>query len=225
MLAAAIAASGFARPAAAAQKMSPPAPSRPSAPAATPAHIQEPESVWRLGAALGLEVGLGDEDYNAVKVRMDAQHDLQRLSPVASLAFVASLGISHVSGTASVPVVVDPILGVFQNATIEWDANVFELIPAARVTYAASPQLSFFGDGGLGLVYTAANVRVPPSAAGRGTDLVEDGVGGVLRLAGGLVFSPSPALRIAVEAVGLNIRFGNGPGTAFNLVASISHRL
>jgi len=227
-------------PAGATQKMAAPVPARaPAAKQAAPAHAPaapivapEPPAApepaddgWRVGPVLGFEFGMGDLEYDAVKVRIDAQHAIRQLSPEATLSFVGSLSVAHPSGNKTVPVVIDPFFGIVESARFEWDANVFELVPAARVTYVASTKLSFFADGGLGLAYTAAHVYVPPLAAGLKPDLVEDGVGGVLRLAGGLVFTPSRALRVAIEAVGLNVRFGNGPGTSFGLAASISHRL
>ncbi len=212
-----------------------PAPAPARAPAATPAAtVLDPEpapaeepvdGAWRIGPVLGFEFGMGDWEYDSVKVRIDAQRTIRQLSPVSTLSFVGSLSVAHPAGTKSVPVVIDPYLGIVQSQTLEWDANVFELVPAARVTYVATPRVSLYADGGLGLVYTAARTYLPPAAAGLKTDLVEDGVGGVLRLAGGLVFTPSPALRVGVEVIGLHIRFGDGPGTGFALAASVSHRL
>jgi hypothetical protein len=203
-----------------------PAPTTPAPAPTTPAPADDdalsPE--WRIGPALGFEFGMGDQDYSAAKIRIDAQRAIRRVSPQTTLSFVGSLGMAHASGSEDIPVVVDPFFGIVQTATIEWDANVFELIPAARITHVATPQVSFFADGGLGLVYTAARTFVPSASLGA-IDLVDDGIGGVLRLAGGIVIAPSPALRIHLEAVGLHLRFGDGPGTAFNLVASISHRL
>jgi hypothetical protein len=240
-------------PAGATQKMPPPptarqqpsssaaaparAPAAPAAPVASPAaaapaaarptaleSTDAPAPEWRVGPALGLEFGMGDQDYSAVKIRIEAQRPVRLLSPATTLSFVGSLGMAHASGNEDVVVSVDPFFGIVQTATVEWDANVFELIPAARITHVATPRISFFADGGIGLVYTAARSFVPSSTLGQ-LDLVEDGVGGVVRLAGGIVIAPSPALRIHLEAVGLHLRFGDGPGTAFNLVASISHRL
>jgi hypothetical protein len=241
------AALAVALPAGAAQRMPASAPSRvpaakPAAvpapvraPAATPApSVLEPEPTlaaepvdggWRIGSALGFEFGMGDWEYDSVKVRIDAQRTIQQLSPVSTLSFVGSLSVAHPAGTKTVPVVIDPFSGIVQSETLEWDANVFELVPAARVTYVATPRVSLYADGGLGLVYTAARTYLPPAAAGLKTDLVEDGVGGVLRIAGGLVFTPSPALRVGVEVIGLHLRFGDGPGTGFALAASVSHRL
>jgi hypothetical protein len=167
---------------------------------------------------------MGDEDYSAVKVRIDAERPLRRVSPRTTWSFVGSFAAAHPSGDESVPVPVG--LFTFETAEVQWDANVFELVSAMRVTHAATPKVSFFADGGLGLVYTAGRTHVASSLPNmQDLALVDDGVGGLVRLAGGLVFTPSPAVRVSIEAFGLHLRFGDGPGTAFNLFASISHRL
>ncbi len=232
MLAAVIAAFGFSLPAAAAQKVAPLVPTRTAAPAAaTPARatpvaraIDEPSPEWQVGPALGFELGLGDRDYTAPKVRIDAQRAIRRVSPETTLSFVATLSVTHPSGKETVPVAFNPFFGV-QTAEVQWDANVFELVPAARVTYVAGPKLNLFADGGLGLVYTAGRTYLPPIAGLQTSELVESGAGAVLRLAAGLEFTPSPGLRVAIQAIGLDIRFGKGPGSAFDMVASVSHRL
>jgi len=234
MLAAAIAAFGFSLPAAAAQKMPPPAPPRTTtAPkSAMPAHatpvasaVDEPSPEWRVGPALGFELGLGDQDYTAPKLRIDAQRAIRRVSPETTLSFVGTFSVTHPSGKETVPVAFNPFFGGLQTAEVQWDANVFELVPAARVTYVAGPKLNLFADGGLGLVYTAARTYLPPIAGLQSSELVGSGVGGVLRLAAGLEFTPSPGFRVAIQAIGLDIRFGKGPGSAFDMVASVSHRL
>jgi hypothetical protein len=209
---------------------------RPRAPAAapTPAHAplvapaeDEPGAEWRVGPALGFEFGMGDLEYSGPKVRIEATRAYRRVSPTTTLSLVGSLSVTHASGKEDVPVPIPAFpLPIIRQTSIEWDANVFELIPGARLTYATTPKVAFFADGGLGLAYTAGRVYLPPAAASLGDGAVlSDGVGGVLRLAGGVVITPSPALRIAVEAVGLNVRFGDGPGTGFSLGASLTHRL
>ena len=161
-----------------------------------------------------------------MKLRIDAQREVRRLSAETTISFLGAFSMAHASGSESLTVVVDPFLGRVASGTIEWDANVFELVPTARLTYAATPGVSFIADGGLGAVYTAARAHVPPVLAGwQSADPVKDGVGGVVRIAGGLVLTPSPGFRIAIEGVGFHLRFGNGPGSGFDLVASISHRL
>jgi hypothetical protein len=183
-------------------------------------------SEWRVGPGLGIELGMGDQDYTAVKVRIDAERPLQRLSPRTTVSFVGSFSASHPSGDETVPLVVDPLFGVLASTEVQWDANVFELVPALRLIHAATPKVSFFADGGVGAVYTAARGHVTTSVLpGQDLAVVEDGLGGVVRLAGGLVLAPSPNVRVSLEAIGLHVRFGDGPGTGFNLFASISHRL
>ncbi len=181
---------------------------------------------WRASAGLGLSLGTGDEDYSATAIRVDAERTLRVLSPTTRLGLVVSLGMTHPSGKATVPVAFDPYTGTFRTAEIAWDANAFELVPAARVAYAASPSVSFYADGGLGVAYTATRVDVPPEARALGiSGGPGDGIAGVLRLGGGLLWSPTAALRVAVEAVGLHARFGGGVGTSFDLLVSVSHRL
>jgi hypothetical protein len=211
------------RPAAAA----PLAPSRQApAPVADAVYDGPVDPTWQFGPALGFEFGMGDLDYGAVKLRIEGQREIHRVSPITTVSFVASLGMMHPSGEESVPVVVDPFFGTIVSGSVQWDANVFELIPGARVTYAANPRVSLFADGGLGLVYTTTRSHLSAALSGLPEpELAKDGFGGVLRLAGGLVVTPSPAVRIALEVVGLHLRFGDGLGTGFAVLASLSHRL
>jgi hypothetical protein len=181
---------------------------------------------WRFASALGIQSGLGDADFDGVGFRLDVEHEVTRLSPETTLSFVGALSLTHASGTKDVSIVVDPFAGRTVVGRIEWDANVIELLPTARLTYRATPAISLIADGGVGVGYTTARARPSISlAATAPADPVDGGAGGVVRLAGGLVITASPALRIAVEALGLRLRFGNGPGSAFELGLSISHRL
>ncbi len=190
------------------------------------ARAQGSDPEWRAGAGLGASFGMGDEDYSALTVRIDAQRSYRELSPQARLDLVVSLGMSHPADSATVPIGFDPYLGTLRTAEITWDANVLELVPAARISYAASPTVAFYADGGLGLTYTATRVDLPPEAEVLGlSGGPGDGAGAVLRIGGGLLWTPSPAVRVALEVVGLHARFGGGLGSSFDLVASISHRL
>jgi hypothetical protein len=250
-IAAAVALASFAAPAEAAPKAPPartPAAAAPTPAAARPAPAAAPTALrpappaaavapavedaddwstgWRFGPALGLEFGMGDAKYDAVAFRLDAQREVRRLSPEATLSLLGVLSVAHASGKESVSIVVDPFLGRRITDSIEWDANVFELVPGGRITYAATPGLSLFVDGGLGLSYAVATARVPSSLDAFGVaDPVDGGVGGVLRLAAGLAIAPSPNFRVVVQALGFNVRFGNGPGSSFDLALSLSTRL
>ncbi|HET8541702.1 MAG TPA: hypothetical protein VFL83_17620 [Anaeromyxobacter sp.] len=181
---------------------------------------------WRAAAGLGLSIGMGDEKYSAAAVRVDAERTLRVLSPRARLAVVFSLGMTHPADAATVPIGLDPITGTMRTAEITWDANVFELVPAARVAYAASPTVAFYADGGLGLAYTATRVGVPPEAEALGiSGGPDEGAAAVLRLGGGLSWTPSANVRIGLELVGVHARFGGGVGSSFDFLASVSHSL
>jgi hypothetical protein len=202
-------------------------PAAPLAAAEPSASLEAPAPEWRIGSGLGYELGLGDLEYSGLQFRIEAVRPFKRSSPVTTLSFVGSFSATHASGSEDVPIVVPAFpLPIVRAAKIEWDANVFEVVPGVRLTYSTGQTVSFFADGGAGLVYTATRVYLPSAVGGVSEgDVASDGVGGVVRLAGGLVFNPSPAMRLSVEALGLHLRFGDGPGTAFTLGASLSYRL
>lgn len=180
---------------------------------------------WRVGVSFGFETGTGDDEYTSAKIRVDAGRTLRRLSPKATLGFVVSLSATHPSDSVSVPIGYDPLMRPIL-AEVKWDANVFELVPSVRLEYTVSPRTRLFGDGGLGLAYTASRAILPaslPAAASSG--LTGDGAAAMVRLAGGLLFTPRPDLSLGFEILALSLRFGEGAGSAFGMVASISHPL
>jgi hypothetical protein len=227
-----------AKPPAASPALSNPAPVSPAperAPAAAPApalsasppvaELQRPppaawfaQPEWRIATLLGAEFGLGDASYDALKLRVEAERTLRALSPRASLGYVISASVLHASDSESIAV---PMLGTVQ---MEWGANLFELVPSARATFALGPKVWVHGDAGLGLAYTVASGKV--DVAGIGTvEPVSDGLAGVLRLAAGLAFAPTPNVRVGAQVVGFDVRFGDGVGSAFSFLVSASHRL
>ncbi|WP_242341114.1 hypothetical protein [Anaeromyxobacter sp. SG66] len=176
----------------------------------------EPE--WRIATLLGAEFGIGDASYSALKLRVDAERTVRALSPRAALGWVISAGVLHASDSQDVPV---PMMGT---VAMEWGANLFEVVPAARVTYALGPKLWIHGDAGLGVAYTAASGSVDVPGIGH-VEPVSGGVAGVARLAGGLAFTPTPNVRVGAQLVGFDVRFGDGVGSAFSFLVSASHRL
>ncbi len=180
------------------------------------AWFAEPE--WRVATLLGGEFGLGDASYDALKLRVDAERTVRALSPRAALGWVVSAGVLHASDSQAVTV---PMMGT---VSMEWGANLFELVPSARVTYALAPKLWVHGDAGLGVAYTAASGSVDVPGVGH-LEPVSGGLAGVLRLAGGLAFAPTPNVRVGAQLVGFDVRFGDGVGSAFSFLVSASHRL
>jgi hypothetical protein len=176
------------------------------------------EQEWRVATLLGAEFGIGDANYDALKLRVEAERTLRALSPRAALGWVVSAGVLHASDSESVTV---PMIGA---VSMEWSANLFEVVPSARVTYALAPKLWFHGDAGVGVAYTAASGSVDIPGIGR-IEPVSGGLAGVLRLAGGLAFTPTPNVRVGAQLVGFDVRFGDGVGSAFSFLVSASHRL
>jgi hypothetical protein len=173
---------------------------------------------WRTGAALGLELGTGDHGFSATRFQLDAETTLGRLAPRATYGVVVSLGLLHAGGDETVPL---PPLG---QAQLTWAANLFELVPAGRVTFAMSPTVWLHADAGLGLAWTAGGGSVQVAGLGKVT-AVSEGLAAVVRVAGGLTFAPSPDVRIGAELVGFNLRFGDGVGSTYTLMLAASHRL
>jgi hypothetical protein len=220
------------RPTAAPARPAPTVPAKPEAPTPPAPPTDEAaldatlDPAWRFGPALGFEFGTGDVDFDGLSLRLDAERAWMRLSPLATLSFLGSLAMTHASGSKTVSMVVDPFTGRSVSGTVEWDANIFEVIPGVRLAYAVSPSASLFADTGLGLAYTAGHDHVSTSIAASSPESpTSTGLGGVVRLAGGIVFNPSSALRIAIEPLGLRLRFGNGPGSGLDIAASLSYRL
>lgn len=195
--------------------------------AAPAALAQDAPSTWHVGPAFGFEFGMGDQDYSTSKIRIEAVRPLSAVSPLSNAWFVGSVSMSHPSGKIDLPAVYNPYTFTWSGGgSVEWDANVFELIPAVRLDYLLSPTLRLFGDGGLGVAYTASRASVSSSLGGAAVSgVASDGFGGVVRLAGGFVWSASRSVQVAVQPLGLHFRFGDGPGTGYELLLSVTHQL
>lgn len=203
-----------------------PAPALRAAPPAAPATapVQQPPAAWfaqpewRVATLLGMEFGVGDAEYDALKLRADAERTVRALSPRAALGYVVSASVLHASDSEAITV---PMVGTIRT---EWRANLFELVPSARATFALAPKLWAHGDAGLGLAYTVASGSAEVPGVGK-VEPVSGGFAGVLRLAAGLAYAPSPNVRVGAQLVGFDVRFGDGVGSAFSLLLSASHRL
>lgn len=227
-----------ARPPAAAQPAPAPAPAAP-APARAPARADEDagdgavvqgaaapwffEDAWRVAPLLGVEVGTGDTSYTATKVRVDVETTVSTVGPRSAAAFVLSVGALHASDEETIALPALPGFPSTGSIALKWAANVFDLVPTARLRFAPTPKVWFHADGGLGVAYTVATGElVLPAPLGK-VSPVADGLAGVVRLGGGLTVAPDPNLRFGA-LVGLDLRFGDGMGSAFSLLVSASHR-
>lgn len=151
------------------------------------------------GAAwLGYEMG----DLDGLQLRVDAELPLQKLSPQVDLSFVGALGYSRLGDSAS---------------GLDVTANVLKIVPAARFTLTVDPQLSVFGDAGLGLYYSS--VSYDPQV------LDDDSTFNLmLRFAAGGLYTVNPRAKVGVQLV-LDPMLGDYDDTTFTLLAGVTYRL
>jgi opacity protein-like surface antigen len=126
-----------------------PAKARPARAAAA-----EPASGMQ-GLSVGGFIGYETDDLSGLSLRLDGELPFRALSPQVNLSWVGSLGYSRLS---------DDLGGGF-----DFVANVVKVIPAARFTFAVNPQLSIFGDAGLGFYYASWELDVPSFFGGSTT--------------------------------------------------------
>lgn len=153
-----------------------------AAPAA--AHAQSRGSgVW-LGGLFGLEAG----NETGFHLRFDGEVPVARLSPTVSFAGVGSVSF----------------------ASLSHDLKVFEFMPAARLNWAATPQVGAYGDIGLGLAVASANSHSTTGAA--------------MRFLAGGYYEMSQTTRFLIEA-GLHPHFGDYDDTTFTLLIGAKFRI
>lgn len=196
LVAAALAAT-LAVPALAGAQVRKPAPARPAAQPA-PAAARSGLSV---GGFLGYEMG----DLDGLMLRFDGEMQIQALSPQIMLSGVGSVGYTRFS--ADIPF-----------GDITW--NVFKLIPAARLTMPVSPELSLYGDGGLGLYYGRATVEFAPPGFPSSSSS-DSTTGLVMRLGVGAFFKLNPKTRLAGSLEIDPYLSGDADTTNFTIMAGV----
>lgn len=148
------------------------------------AHAQSQGSgVW-LGGLFGLEAG-NETGFN---LRFDGEIPVARLSPNVSVAGVGSLSY----------------------AALSHDLNVFEFMPAARLTWAGTPTVGAYGDVGLGLAVASWHGHSDTGAA--------------MRFLAGVFYEMNPRTRFTAE-IGLHPHFGDYDDTTFTLLIGAKFRI
>lgn len=202
LLAAPLAASAQARPA----KAAPVAQSRPAVRSSAAA---APKSL-AVGGWLGYEMG----DLDGVALRVEGELPFQQLTPEIALSLVGSVGYSRLS---------DDLGGGF-----DITANLLKFVPAARFTLPVNPQLSLFGDAGLGLYYASVSADTvdfdPVTFQLRRAEVSDSSVGLMMRLGAGGFFQVNPQLRVGGALV-LDPMFGDYDDSTFTIQVGASFQL
>ncbi len=170
----------------------------------------------------GAQVSLDSHDFTAFALRLEAGMDLAQLDPKVGLGGVVSLGLWHVADEQSTTI---PGFGTM---SAESQASVFELVPAARVTFVPAPRFWLYADAGVGVGYTAAKGGF--SMGGNAASMSDSGVSGVIHVAFGAMVVPTENIRLSVELVGLSFRRGLSSnredlGPTYDFLLGVSHRL
>lgn len=174
-----------------------------SRPAAQPARTQAAPARMQtlsVGGFLGYEMG----DLDGLMLRFDAELPIQKVSPQLMLSGVGSIGYTRFSAD---------VLG----GDITW--NVFKLVPAARLTMPVSPELSLYGDAGLGLYYGRSTLETTLPIIGT-TKVSDSTVGLLMRIGVGAFFKVNPKTRLA-GSIELDPYFGDADTTNFTIMAGV----
>jgi hypothetical protein len=172
----------------------------PAAASAAPAKTA-PASSPTQGLSVGGFVGYETDDLSGVALRLDGELPYRALSPQVNLSWVGSLGLSFLSE--------DNV-----------DATVFKIIPAARFTFPVNPQLSVFGDAGLGLYYASLSLDNVPA----GFDDSDSEFSIMMRFGGGLWYQLNPQTRIGA-AIEFDPYFGDFDQTTFIIQGGAMFRM
>ncbi len=163
-----------------------------------------------LGGFVGWEMG----DLDGFALRLDGEVPIQKLSPQVDLSGVGSLGISFLSHSVG---------------GLDASATIFKVVPAARFTLPLNPQLSLFGDAGLGLYYASTSVEAqillptfPPTTQIVKAD--DSSVGFMLRFAAGGSFLVNPRMKLNA-ILQLDPMFGDFDDATFTILAGLMYAL
>ncbi len=173
----------------------------PKAAAADTSSSSAPSSV-SLGGWIGYEMG----DLDGLQLRFDAVLPFQKLAPQVELSFVGSVGYSYLTHSESA-------FGVEAKTT----ANVLKFVPAARFTIPVNPQLSFYGDAGLGLYWASLDAKVTDPFGGT-SSASESDVGFMFRFGVGGFYSLNPKTKLGLS-IYLDPMLGSYDDTTFTVLA------
>jgi opacity protein-like surface antigen len=158
---------------------------------------------YAIGGWVGYEMG----DLDGIVLRLDGEMPYRKLSPEVALSFVGSLGYSHLT---------DEAFG------IDVSANILKIVPAARFSFPVNPQLTLFGDAGLGLYWASVSTEI-----NFGTGPVSDSdssLGFMLRFGAGGLFHVNPRTKVGAM-LQLDPMFGDYDDATFSILAGVTYQL
>jgi hypothetical protein len=168
--------------------------------AKTPVRSAPASKQLSVAGWLGYEMG----DLDGIQLRVDGEMPYQKLTPQIALSFVGSVGFSHLT---------------VSEFGFDFTANILKVVPAARFTLPVSPQLSVYGDAGLGLYYASLSSELP--IVGKVSD---SSVGFMLRLEAGGFYQVNPRAKVG-GMLTLDPMFGDVDDATFAIFAGLTYQL
>lgn len=159
-----------------------------------------------IGGNLGLDFG-GNGYGTGFRIQGNGYYTLLELAP----KFMLDLGGD-----------LDFIYNGCSQAGISCHLTTFEIVPTARFRYHLMPQLSLYGDAGLGLAFASATVDT--SALPGGGSISTSATGGVFRIAGGVLYQIGNQLYLVGEPMGLNFYFYDGSAFHYSIQVGVQYR-
>jgi hypothetical protein len=168
------------------------------------------DSGLRFGGLVGFDFVDGE---TGLRLRVDGEMPLTRLAPNVTLEGVLSLGFTHFGKSQTANFV-----------TAETSSNVFDLIPAARFTFAMTPKFALYGDAGLGFYHISSSAKMSDSFSGTTWEASTSGSGAVLRFAPGVYYLVDNRMRLGLE-LGLNLHMGDWSQDSVTLMGAFTYRI
>ncbi len=125
-------------------------------------------------------VGYETDDVSGISLRLDGEIPFQALTPQINMSWVGSIGYSHLTDD--------------RGFGFDFTSNVLKIVPAARFTVPVNPQVSIFGDAGLGIAYVSA--KLSPPAGFEAYGLSDSSLNIMMRIGAGAWFQVNPQLKI-----------------------------
>lgn len=176
--------------------------------AAAPAKAAPAQNTTTVNGWIGGEFG----DLDGFQLRGEYTLPYQKLTPAIDLSFVGAVGYSYLSTSSSTPL-----------GDASASANVLKFVPSARFSLPVNPQVTAFGDAGLGLYWASMNVKTP-IGFGQEASASDSAVGFMLRFAVGGLYRINPQMQVGAQLV-LDPMFGDYEDTTFSILGGLTFAL
>lgn len=153
----------------------------PALPRERPVARGAPRSSLELGAFAGYEA----DNVSGVSVRLDAALPVTELGPRVSLAAVASAAYARLSDTFGF---------------LELEADVFKLVPSARLGVPLGSRFSLFADVGFGVAYVSARLASNNPAVVKVSAPSDRSLNAMMRLGAGAMYHLTRWLKVGAMA-------------------------